>query len=218
MNKIRLRYSKTGKAKYISHLDLMATMRRALLRAGLALKYSEGFNPHPYMSVALPLSVGCGSACELMDIGVADGVQPGGLPGLVTVKLPEGIEVLEAYTPAAKFSGIAWIWICGAFYYDRGMPDEAAERLAERFSAETIVIQKKTKRGVSDVDIAPYIKEASFTRDGVVTMSAMVSAQNPSINPDNIISALDGEFSALKPDFAAFKRIEIFDATMKKFR
>ena len=73
MSKIRLLYSKTGKAKYISHLDLMATMRRALLRAGIELKYSEGFNPHPYMSVALPLPVGCSSICELIDIGITLG-------------------------------------------------------------------------------------------------------------------------------------------------
>ena len=66
MDKLRLRFEKTGRAIYISHLDLMATMQRAFSRAGLELKYSEGFNPHPLISVLLPLSVGTASVCELM--------------------------------------------------------------------------------------------------------------------------------------------------------
>jgi len=218
MNKIRLSYTKTGKARYISHLDLMATMRRALLRAGIALRYSEGFNPHPYMSVALPLSVGCGSACELMDIGIADGGLPEDLPELVTAKLPEGLEVRQAYEPSAKFSSIAWIGVCGAFYYDGGAPSKAAESLEKRFAEETIVISKKTKRGVSDIDIAPFIKGISFFGESVVNMTARISAQNPSINPVNIISALDSGFLALKPDFASFERTELFDQNMKIFR
>ena len=67
MNKLRLRFEKTDRAIYISHLDLMRTMQRAFNRAGYALKYSEGFNPRPQISIALPLSVGMGSVCEIMD-------------------------------------------------------------------------------------------------------------------------------------------------------
>ena len=67
MDKYRMRFSKTGRAVYISHLDLMRTITRAFLRAECRLKYSEGFNPHPNISIALPLSVGCESVCEIMD-------------------------------------------------------------------------------------------------------------------------------------------------------
>ena len=67
MDKLRLRFTKTGRAVYISHLDLMHTMQRAFSRAGYELKYSEGFNPHPQISIALPLSVGAASLCEIMD-------------------------------------------------------------------------------------------------------------------------------------------------------
>jgi len=218
MTKIRLRYSKTGKAKYISHLDLMATMRRALLRAGVALKYSEGFNPHPYMSVALPLPVGCGSSCELMDVGLADGAWYGDLPGLVTAKLPEGLEVFEAYAPSRKFSEIAMIGISGAFHYDGGPPAGACERLSERFAAGTVVISKKTKRGVSDIDIAPHVRDISFFGDSTINMTARVSAKDPSINPGDILGALGSGFEALKPDYAAFARTELYDANMKIFR
>ena len=67
MDKYRMRFSNTGRAVYISHLDLMRTITRAFLRAECRLKYSEGFNPHPNISIALPLSVGCESVCEIMD-------------------------------------------------------------------------------------------------------------------------------------------------------
>jgi radical SAM-linked protein len=217
MFKVRLQYSKIGKARYISHLDLMAVMRRALLRAGLELKYSEGFNPHPYMSVALPLSVGLGSVCELMDFGLADVIAPDSLPPRINAELPEGLEIANAYMPARKFNDIAWVEISGTLYYDKGAPTRLADRLGERFSEKSVIIAKKTKRGVSDIDIAPFIKGARFSGDDKITMNAMISAQDPSINPDNIISALDGEYSQLAPDFAEFTRIRLFDSEKKDF-
>ena len=72
MDKLRLRFKKTGRAIYISHLDLMSTIQRAFSRAELPLKYSEGFNPRPQISIALPLSVGTGSLCEILDFKLKD--------------------------------------------------------------------------------------------------------------------------------------------------
>ena len=217
-DRLRLRFSKTGKAKYISHLDLMATMQRALLRAGVELSYSEGFNPHPYMSAALPLPVGCGSVCELMDIGASGEFSPEALPADITAALPEGLQVLDVYVPKRKFSGIVWLELKGALYYDYGTPPGAAERLTERFRADSIIISKKTKRGVSDIDIAPLIRNPEFAKNDELTMTIKVSAQNPTINPENLINALDGEYGALKPDFTLFMRTEIFDEDMNVFR
>ena len=144
--KLRLRFSKTGKAKYISHLDLMATMCRALLRSGIKLKYSEGYNPHPYMSFALPLSVGDASMCELLDFGITDELSPEDLPAVISAALPEGLEILEAYTPQRKFSGIAWVALAGEMHYDV-TPPGVAERLMERLNSNSIMIAKKTKGG-----------------------------------------------------------------------
>jgi len=219
---VRLLFSKTENARFISHLDLMATMRRALLRAGIALKYSEGFNPHPYMSIALPLPVGYGSVCELMDIGVAGELMSppaaGNLLARVNSALPVGIEVLDIYTSPRKFNDIKWVGISGEFHYDNGIMPEAAERLTERFGATNIVISKKTKRGTSDLDIAPFIKDVEFHQDDEISMKAKIYAQNPTISPVNILNALFGEYSHLSPDFASFRRTEIFDIEMNMFR
>ena len=70
MREVRLRFSKTGRLKYISHLDINRAMSRALKRAGIPLWYTEGFNPHPYMSFSLPLSLGVESLCESVDLRI----------------------------------------------------------------------------------------------------------------------------------------------------
>ena len=72
MRKCRIVFEKTGKAIYISHLDLMRTMQRIFVRTGISIKHTEGFNPHPYMVFALPLSVGTESLYELVDINLVD--------------------------------------------------------------------------------------------------------------------------------------------------
>ena len=64
---VRILFEKTGRARYISHLDLQHTIQRSFARAGIAVRHSNGFNPHPQMTIALPLPLGCESLCEIMD-------------------------------------------------------------------------------------------------------------------------------------------------------
>jgi radical SAM-linked protein len=215
--KLRLRFSKTGEAKFMSHLDLMATLQRALIRAGVKLRYTQGFNPHPSISIALPLSVGQSSFCELVDFKTENYLLPDGLPQIINDVLPDGIEVLEAYTPLKKFDKISWIKVNGELYYDKMAPG-VAEDLTCRFAVESIFVEKKSKRGVREIDIAPHISDVCFTDGEPVTMSALLSAQEPSINPQNLMSALCGDFGRLAPDFAAFSRIELYDDEMNVFR
>ena len=87
--KLRMRFSKTGRAIWLSHLDLMRTMQRAFLRAEYPLKYSEGFNPHAQISILLPLSVGVSSECELMDFQLKEDVDLSQLPARLTSVMPE---------------------------------------------------------------------------------------------------------------------------------
>ena len=89
MDKLRLRFEKTGRAVYISHLDLMTTMQRGFARAGYRLKYSEGFNPHPLISILLPLSVGAASLCELMDFRLAEDADLHEMPVRLSGALPD---------------------------------------------------------------------------------------------------------------------------------
>ena len=219
MDKLRLRFSKTGRAVYISHLDLMRTMTRAFLRAECRLKYSEGFNPHPNISIALPLSVGCESLCEIMDFRLIEGKDPNDILKSLFVQLPEGIEALEIYGYERKVKDIKWIRISGVFEYDERDAAEMAEKLNAFYSRGNIVISKKTKRGVGETDIRPAVKEIEFAQEGAdVRLNAVISAQEPTLNPELLADALRQLCPEIAPDFAKFKRLEIYDENMEVFR
>ena len=102
MQRLRIRFCRGEEVKFISHLDLMRLWQRALNRAGVPLAYSEGFNPHPRMSLAAPLALGVTSEAELMDIVLARWSSPHSFTSAVSRQLPRGIEIRQVYnTPPA---------------------------------------------------------------------------------------------------------------------
>ena len=100
MQRLRIRFSRGQEVKFISHLDIMRLWQRALIRAGISLAYSEGFNPRPRISLAVPLAVGVTSEAELMDIILTKPASPHFFTAAVSQQLPPGIEILQVY-PAA---------------------------------------------------------------------------------------------------------------------
>lgn len=219
MNKCRILFEKTGRAKYISHLDLMRTMQHVFVRAGLRIKHSEGFNPHPRITFAFPLPVCAESDCELMDFELVNDVSAEAVISGLNKVMPEGIRVLSAYTPERKFKEIAWIKISGVMEYDSGVTEELLNSLSEFFNRESIVIEKKSKNKIGDFDIAPCIKSISFSEDnGDVRLDAVVMAQNPGLNPNLLINALKQKAGNLTPDFFEFKRLDLFDSDMNVFK
>ena len=217
MDKLRLRFEKTGRAIYISHLDLMATMQRAFSRAGLQLKYSEGFNPHPLISILLPLSGGTASRCELMDFRLREDTELQSLPGRLNTVLPEGIRVLEAYESERKSAQLKWLDVSGAFEYDRGRPEPG--QLTDFYEQSELIIEKKTKRGMGKTDIRPGIERIAFEAQGPdIRLLARISAQEPTLNPDLLAGALRQLKPELAPDFAEFTRLETYDAQMQVYR
>ena len=219
MDKLRLRFKKTGRAVYISHLDLMDTIQRAFSRAEYGLKYSEGFNPRPQISIALPLSVGTGSVCEVMDFKLRCETALDDFPQRLTAAMPEGIEIIEVYEPQRKASEIKWLEVEGVMEYDERDAGEMAAALREFYAAPEIVITKKTKRGLGEIDIKPAIQNIAFTHgDKCVKVDAFISAQEPTLNPELLTDALRQRAPEIAPDFAKYMRIETYDAQMNVFR
>ena len=217
--KLRLRFAKEGRAVYISHLDLMRTMQRAFLRAGYSLKYSEGFNPHPVISILLPLGVGASSVCELMDFSLTENLEEGELPERLTRAMPEGIRALEVYPQTQKVKELKWLRIEGVLAYDARDPETMRAGLERFFARDSIVITKKTKRGMGESDIRPAIRELRFQAgEGCVRLEGLISAQDPTLNPEHLVSALRQLEPQLVPDFAEFRRLELYDAAGKPFR
>ena len=216
MAKLRLRFSKTGKAVWISHLDLMRTMQRALMRAEIPLEYSVGFNPHAVMSIAMPLSVGMSSECELMDFGVSGYMEPDTIPARLNAALPEGVEALEVYEGAEKFNGIKYLRFEARLEYASG--DYCGE-LRELFSAPSLVIDKKTKRGLNPTDIAPFIVRDALTiepADGGVLLSGILSV--PDVSPAHLIQAIKQLRPEFAPEAVMIERREMLGADFSAFR
>ena len=100
MQRLRIRFSRGEELKFISHLDIMRLWQRALHRAGIPLAYTEGFSPHPRISLAAPMAVGVTSQGELMDIFCAKWVSPHFFTNAVNRQLPPGIQILQVYPVA----------------------------------------------------------------------------------------------------------------------
>ena len=214
---MRLLMKKEGLAKYISHLDLMRTMRRAFVRAEIPLRHSEGFNPHPVMAFALPLSVFHDSNCELLDFEPMAGLDTDALKRLCT-SLPEGLDVLEIYSSPRKFGQIRWLRSLCTLHYSAGVPDDAVSVLTRRFSAGPLIIHKRTKRGEADMDILPMIHRISFTAtENTIAVTAVIAAQNPTLNPAGIVDAIS-QLDGFAPDSAEYRRLEVLDEEFKVFR
>ena len=218
MNKYRLVFEKTGRAKYISHLDLMRTFQRVFMRAGVPIKHTEGFNPHPYISIVLPLSLGCESHCELLDFEPGAPYPMDMLPERLNAVMPEGIRCLSVAERVKKPGALKYVRCMLTLEYDGGAPD--VERLRAFWAQERIEISKKTKRGTGTLDIRPHIRALDLqpVREKAVHLLATISAQEPTINPMHLADALNQLAPELAPDFARPCRLEVFDENMEVFR
>jgi radical SAM-linked protein len=216
MPKCRLFFEKTGRAKYLSHLDLMRTFQRAFLRADFPLRHSEGFNPHPLLSIALPLALGCESYCEVLDTEFPESAraeQNAPFPGLCALLnhvLPEGIRMRAAAEPLAKPAAIRRVLCRAELFYDE-KPDDLAEKLRVFWTAEDITIAKKTKSGVAPLNLAPHI-DAMRVRETArgAALEARLSAREPTLNPANLADALAALAPELAPAFCACARLALF--------
>jgi radical SAM-linked protein len=106
MQRLRIRFSRGEEIKFISHLDIMRLWQRALVRAGIAVAHSEGFNPHPRLSLAAPLALGVTSEAELMDIVLERWSSPHNFSDAVNRQLPPGIRVLQVYNIAPNLPSL----------------------------------------------------------------------------------------------------------------
>ena len=215
----RLLYEKKDEGIYLSNLDLIRLFQRAFNRAGLMLKHSQGFSPKPYVSVAMPLSVGMHSVCEIMDFELEDTEIPHDLAQRLNATLPKGIRVTDVYESTRKVKEIAYLAACVTMEYDGGVPSGAADAVKALFAGGEVVVSKHTKRGAADTDILPMVKKLAVTENAYELMlDCTVCAQNPSLNPMLLVTAIEKYLPELKPDFAWCMRSDILDGEEKSFR
>ncbi len=217
----RALFEKTGNAVYISHLDLMRLFQRAFKRAGLPLTHTKGFNPRPSVSIALPLSLGVESGCELLDFDLeGEAVPCEEIRERLNSALTEGIRVLQVYEDFSKLKHLALLECIVTLEYDRGVPECACEQIGALFARESLTVEKKGKNGVSEQDIIPMIRRIRVNQDDSHTLSlrALVCCQNPTLNPMLLSAAISKYLPELAADFVRCRRVEIYDTNETVFR
>lgn len=189
MKSVRIVFSKSGRAKYVSHLDLVRAMTRAVRRADIPLWYTEGFNRHPYLTFAAPLSLGFEGLRETMDIRMADEFPFDELVARLNGVLPEGLVAISAADVVAKAGDLA----AAEYRLTIQLPESV---IREVLSRDALLVEKRTKKKtMKTMDILPYFKDATVEAAGenatIVTV-ALPSGSAENINPGLFITALKG--------------------------
>lgn len=217
----RLLFEKTGSAVYMSHLDLMRLFQRAFKRAGLTLWHTQGFNQRPSVSIALPLSLGTGSVCELLDFDlVGENVPCEEICRRLNAALVSGVKVRSVYEDGRKLKELTHLECLLTLCYDAGVPQNAECKIRTLFSGSGLIVPKKGKNGVVEQDILTMIRRFEVDREGekALTIRAVICAQNPTLNPMQIAAAIDKYLPELSASFVQCTRLEIFDSNLEVFR
>lgn len=207
-------FSKTGQAVYISHLDLMRVFQRAFQRAGLPLTHGQGFNQRPFVSIALPMSLGMESVCELLSFQLeGEPVPPEEIRRRLNEKLIQGVRVERVYEGGRKLKELTRLGCRLTLEYDRGIPAGAEEAIAALLERDSLTVTRKGKSGEQELDIRPLYRLDGVRRETEreLVLQARVSCQNPSLNPMLIPAAIARHAPHLAPDFVRCRREALYD-------
>ena len=191
MDKLRLVFAKGEGTRYIGHLDILRTFVRALRRAGVPVKYSEGFNPHAVMAFALPLGVGVTSECEVVDIAMGEYMPVEDVIKRVNANLPpDGLQILSG-----EYTDKPYPEIEKAEYYItiKTKSPMDMKSVENALASDEILVEKKTKKKIVEINIMEHIFESEILdfADDLVTIRVVVSAGNKyNIKPQLVAEAL----------------------------
>ncbi len=205
MRNIRIFFSKRGRAKYISHLDMTRLFQRAVRRTGITMWYTEGFHPHLYMTFALPLSLGTESDCESVDMKLVDEITLEGVKERLNYVLPEGISVYDVKEPQMKASRIEFS------EYEIRLPAKYRSKFEEFIEKEEINAIKKGKAGEKLVNVKPWIYGYSIEEQAreIKILIKLASGNTKTLNPSLLLSVFSEEHKA-DVDGAFILRTKIF--------
>ncbi len=189
MKTVRILFSKTGRAKYISHLDLNRTMIRAVRRAGIPLWYTEGFNRHPYITFAAPLSLGYESQGEIMELRLLEDMPLDEVTARMNAALPEGLCALKTFEAVHKVRDLQKASYVISIECD-------VEIVRELLAQSEILVEKRTKKKtMKTIDIAPAFRDAvlTSTESGCRVEVTLPTNSETTVNPSLLITALESK-------------------------
>ena len=195
MRCVRIWFKKMGMSRYVSHLDLMRAMSRTLRRAKVPLWYTEGYNPHPYMTFALPLSLGMESLCESMDIRIEGESTNEDIFEMLKGSMPPGIDIISVDEPQYDPKHISFGEFDILFDCEK-KADNLKVLIEDMLSKDELIVQKLGKKGrhkvLKDINLIEFIKSYSVSVFGervkvTITLPAGSTTNvNPSLLADEI--------------------------------
>jgi len=197
MQRNRIRFGRGENIKFISHLDIIRLWERAFRRAGIPLAYSEGFNPHPRMSLAAPLALGVTSEAELMDVFLSRPVTPHWFITAISQQLPPGIEIHDVFQTALTMASLQSqvryaeyrVYLDAADAGGRDISDCVEDLLA----LETLPWQHRRDTGARSYDLRALIDEIRVldtTNTGSVLEMRLRCDSSGSGRPEQVVLAL----------------------------
>ena len=197
---VRIKFFKIGDLKFISHLDLCRTLRGAFNRAGVPIKYSEGFNPHPKMVFTQPLSIGVESISEYVDIPFTEERDPIALKNAINEQLPSLLQVVEIYPKGKEFYEV------DTADYRYIFSDCTKEELENALSGD-LVIEKKSKKGMINVNLKEKIRSFVIhaTDAGALMNIRMDAGQTSFVNPEHLTRAIEANLGRELVEYTIMK-------------
>jgi len=221
--RVRIRFAKRGRLRFLSHRDVARSVERAVRRAGIPVAHSHGFSPHPRLSWIGAAPTGAASEAEYLEIGLTRPLDPAVLTTALDAALPDGLDVLAAAVAegrplAERIDASEWrIELPGV------APAELRRAVAALEAAEAVVVERLTPSGRRQIDVRAALvgavvseaeSEGAFDPSAVAAsrlpigsavcaiMSAVVRQTTPAVRPDDVLGALD-VVAGLKPPVPA---------------
>lgn len=217
---VRMSFEKTGMAKFISHLDTVRLITRSMKRANVPIWFTEGFNPHAFLTFAMPLSLGFESLCETVDFRLMEEVDLEELATRLNNALPVDVTVKEVYVYETSPNDIRWAEYKIIF----NNPDNKLLETAENIlSSNEIIVEKKAKQGrkkvAKEVNIKEHIKSFELSKDNgkLILNTVLSSGTSININPMLLIGALVKDTGTDEQDVDIIK-IQSYKENMEVFK
>ena len=201
VQKLRIRYAKRGRLRFASHRDLARALERALRRAAVPMAFSAGFTPHPKISYLGAAPTGAASEAEYLEIGLAEARDPEQVRAALDAALPADVAVLECVEAgegtgslADRIDAAAWrVELPGV------EPDELAAAVAAFLARDEVLVARRTKNGLRDVDARAAVAAATGGGGtGCAILQVVVRQVTPAVRPDDVVAAL-GAVADLRP-------------------
>jgi radical SAM-linked protein len=190
VQRLRMRYAKRGRLRFTSHRDFSRAFERAIVRARVPMAYSSGFNPHPRISYAGAAPTGAASEAEYVEIGLAQVCDPTAVLASLAEAMPDGLDLVEVAEShggslAERLQASAWVI---ELFCEIG---EARAAVDAFLAAETVTVERMTKRGIRTFDTRAAVTELTVEETPTASrLTLTLRHMEPAVRPDDVVSGL----------------------------